>query len=558
MRTLKALVLMQLRDKFDFGWATTKKGRIQKIVLSILKFLITAVVVYLIVNLSRSLLSLYYYSEIVEVMIVVVTLIVVMSIISCTVGLMKNLYFADDNKVLITMPVTGDMLFFSKLIVFFIFELKKSIDLLLPIVLVFLVSGVQNGQVSWPVFLWMWIPLLLIIALPVLLGSLLSIPFMYINRFLKKFPIIETIVIMILIAGGIVLAVYLINLIPENIDLNSQWPYVKNFISDFLANFKNKLKPFAYMVYSLTGNPVNSIPRHQINVYTLLTVIGLLAGDALLIGISYFTAKPLFFRMMTKSFEFDKNIIDREMKNKVRKPFITFVNKDFQINFRSVEISGNYLAVYIIVPILILLLNSLFGAMNTKLIGDIMTYAFNMLLILLPLLASNSMIATFYSKEGRAGYIKKTKPVNPLFPLLAKLLFNLVFSLPSIVVTMAIFGKYSGMGLGNVILLAFAVLFIQYAHIFFSATMDIMNPQNEQYATVGEEIDNPNERKSTILAFIMAIVIALISYFFFKESNIRTGAFLTASIKLAVIGLALLLFAFGSFALRIKAYYYEK
>lgn len=558
MRTLKALVLMQLRDKFDFGWAATKKGRIQKIVLSILKFLITAVVVYLIVNLSRSLLSLYYYSEIVEVMIVVVTLIVVMSIISCTVGLMKNLYFADDNKVLITMPVTGDMLFFSKLIVFFIFELKKSIDLLLPIVLVFLVSGVQNGQVSWPVFLWMWIPLLLIIALPVLLGSLLSIPFMYINRFLKKFPIIETIVIMILIAGGIILAVYLINLIPENIDLNSQWPYVKNFISDFLANFKNKLKPFAYMVYSLTGNPVNSIPRHQINVYTLLTVIGLLAGDALLIGISYFTAKPLFFRMMTKYFEFDKNIIDREMKNKVRKPFITFVNKDFQINFRSVEISGNYLAVYIIVPILILLLNSLFGAMNTKLSGDIMTYAFNMLLILLPLLASNSMIATFYSKEGRAGYIKKTKPVNPLFPLLAKLLFNLVFSLPSIVVTMAIFGKYSGMGLGNVILLSFAVLFIQYAHIFFSATMDIMNPQNEQYATVGEEIDNPNERKSTILAFIMAIVIALISYFFFKESHIRTGAFLTASIKLAGIGLALLLFAFGSFALRIKAYYYEK
>ncbi len=558
MKIFNALVLMQLRDKFDFSWAKTLKSRIQKIVLSLLKFIFTLVVLYLVINLSCSLLSLYSFAQIVDVMILFVGLILLMSIISCTVGLMKNLYFADDNKVLVTLPVTGDMLFFSKLVVFYIFELKKSLDMLLPMILAFLIWALQNSQVAWPVFLWMWFPFLVIVGLPVLIGSLLSIPTMYINRFFKKFPFIEALSICVAIVGGIWLVVYLIGLIPENIDLNNQWAYVTNFIRDFLIGFKTKLSPFAYIVYSMTGNPVNAIPKHQINWFTVATVASLVAVVGSLIGISYITTKPLFFSMMTKSFEFDKNLIEKEMQNKVRKPFITFVNKDFQINFRSVEISGNFLAVYIIVPILILLLNSLFAAMNTKLSGDIMTYAFNILLILLPLLASNSMIATFYSKEGRAGYIKKTKPVNPLLPLIAKLLFNLAFSLPSIIITMVIFGKFSNIGTINVIILSFAILFIQYAHIFFSATMDIMNPQNEQYATIGESIDNPNEKNSTLLAFVLSFVIALISFGLFNESSIRTGGFTQASIKIAIIGLALLAFAFGSFALRIKAYYYER
>ncbi|MCH5180540.1 MAG: hypothetical protein J1F32_04965 [Erysipelotrichales bacterium] len=553
-----ALVLMQLRDKLDFSWTKNTKERIIKVALSLLKFVLVTVVAYLIIHYSRGLLNLFYHSEIIDVMIVVVGVLFVLSIISCAAGLMKNLYFSDDNKVLVTLPVTSDQLFFSKLIVFFVFEMKKNINFLLPIILAFVYSGFQHSQVSWVVFIWLWIPFILITLLPVLIGSLISIPLMYISRFFKKFPVIETIVILIAIVCGIALVVFIINLIPENINLALQWPYIRSFINNFLTGFKAYLSPLAYLVYAMVGNPVNMAIRHQINLYTVLSLLAVIALVGALIGISYITAKPLFFSMMTKSFEFDKNIIDREKKNKVRKPFITFVNKDFQINFRSVEISGNYLAVYIIVPILILLLNSIFAAMNTKLSGDIMTYAFNMLLILLPLLASNSMIATFYSKEGRAGYIKKTKPVNPIYPLVAKLLFNLVLSIPSIIITLAIFGRFSGIEIGNVILLSVAVLFIQYAHIFFSATMDIMNPQNEQYATVGDSIDNPNERNSTLLAFGMSIAIALISYFLFTESLNRTGSFIQASLKLAIIGLALLLFAYGSFALRIKAYYYEK
>lgn len=352
--------------------------------------------------------------------------------------------------------------------------------------------------------------------------------------------------------------VHLINLIPEDIDLINQWPSIRKAIKNFLVNFKKNIGILCYIVYVFTGSYRSNSLNYRFNWYTLASFVSLIAFIGALIGIAYFVIKPIFFKMLSKSFEFDKYVFDTEQKNIVRKPFVTFANKEFRINFRSIEFSGNYFIVYIIIPILILLLNNLFAAMNTKLSGEIMTYAFNILLILLPLLASNSMIATLYSKEGRAGYIKKTKPINPLGALVAKLLFNLVFSVISIIVSVAIFASFTKIGIVESIFLALAILLIQYGHIFYSATLDIMNPQNEQYATIGDEISNPNENKSTLVAFIMSFAIAFISYVFLNESYSSSGSFIFGSVKIFILSL----FIFGSlllmFLLKIKAYYYER
>ena len=103
-----------------------------------------------------------------------------------------------------------------------------------------------------------------------------------------------------------------------------------------------------------------------------------------------------------------------------------------------------------------------------------MIAAFNVLLITLPLLASSTMISTLYSREGRTAYIKKTKPIRPYFPLTAKLIFNLIFVIPSIGVSSWIFAKFTNSDNTCAILLACTVLALQYGHIFFSASLDLM------------------------------------------------------------------------------------
>ena len=180
MKHLYALVMMQLKDKLDFSFLKTKQKLISKIVFTILKFIIVAAVAYGIFTVLNLLFFNYGIKK--ELMVFIFAVIFFLSLISCTVGLMKNLYFADDNKVLITFPVNANLIFISRLIVYYIFELKRSLFLTIPI---FIAFGIMT-KITALYYLWLVVAFVFISALPVLFGSLLSIPALYIYTFIKK------------------------------------------------------------------------------------------------------------------------------------------------------------------------------------------------------------------------------------------------------------------------------------------------------------------------------------------------------------------------------------
>lgn len=51
-------------------------------------------------------------------MVLILTISLGLSLISCTFELTNNLYFSEDNRVLITLPVDTNKIFVSKIIVF--------------------------------------------------------------------------------------------------------------------------------------------------------------------------------------------------------------------------------------------------------------------------------------------------------------------------------------------------------------------------------------------------------------------------------------------------------
>lgn len=552
MKHLKSLVAMQLRDKVDLSFIKDKKEALRTIVFSLLKFIVVTAVVYIILYLCN-LIGIFSYDESPNVVTLILTISLSLSLISCTVELMKTLYFSEDNKVLITLPVDTNKIFLSKLIVYYIYELKKSLGFIIPITLGCVTLLVTNGLCSPLVFLWMWLPLILMISLPVLMGALFSIPAMYIYRLIKKNNLIEIIIFAVILVSVIIGVIYLINLLPERIDLINSWPIISRNIHDFLLAVENKLNLFAQLVYTFIGEKSNL--HYYINFLTIGKFLLLLVITAILILLVYFISRPIFFGMMSKNFETEKNetVV---AKNKKRSRYFTFINKELVINLRTLDISINYLIVYIVVPILILFINKLFNAMNPSSMGYRLIYAFNILLICLPLLASNALVATYYSSEGRAAYMKKTKPIYALYPLFIKIIFNIIFSIPSIVATVIIFGSLSKIGALAIIIFSFAVLFLHVGHMVHSAMLDIMNPQNEQYATTGQVVDNPNENKSTILAFIFSIVYALIAYILLYEASL-TGSLVGGFVKLMLISLVYLTSTIYMFIRRVKAYYYE-
>lgn len=551
MQQIKTLVFMQLKDKLDVSWMYSRKSRIRTIILALLKFvLITAI--YGAVLYATNLLGLVLYSDMPQVMTFVLSIALFLSLCACSWGLMKTLYFSEDNKVLITFPVQNNKIFISKLLVFYIYEIKKSFSFTIPLIIGCAINLSLRDCLHWTSYLWMIIPIIFLISLPVLLGALLSIPLMYLYRFFNKYSILKAFVALVIVVAGVSVSIYLINLIPVSIDLMKEWPNIRTGIMNFLTGFEKNHFIMTNLTRTLIGER-KSYGFYSLSWWTLLKSFILIASVSILAVLNYFVSRPLFFKMMSKNFEFNKNKNDDGVNVK-HSQFIAFNLKEFRISFRSLDISINYLSIYILIPILTLLLNKIFVAIERNNLGIRLSYAFNLLLILLPLLASNSLIATLYSKEGRAGYIKKTKPVKPIVPLFAKLTFNLILSFPCVLISVIIFGKFAEFGALETIILFFAILLIHYGHMFYCATLDITNPQNELYATVGDSVNNSNEIKASVVAFILTGVYSLFAFKLFSEIG-TFNLLTTACVKLLIISSIIFVYLIVSFVLKIKAFY---
>ncbi len=545
MKHLYALVMMQLKDKLDFGFVKSKRKLVSKIVFTLLKFVIVAAVAYLLFY-ALSLLLFGNMRLPSTVLIFIYGVIFVMSLFSCTAGLMKTLYFADDNKVLITLPVNTNVLFLSRLIVYFIYELKRSLFLTIPI---FIAYGIHVAM-PWYYYLWLIIAFFFVSALPVFAGALLSIPSMYVYTFVKKRPALLAAWYLVLIVGIVYLTVKLIGLIPEKINLPEQTDTIQRYMKEFLAFCQNYLYPVNLIVTMICGR-YNGIQTNILTKY-LPIYFGIIVGVTALFAVgTFFISRPLFFSMMSKTIEFDKIPPKHSRKNVKRSKTATFLNAEIAALLRSREV-GTFVVMYIVVPVMVYLLNKIFKAMDTNLTGVYMVYAFNLLVMILPMLAADSVVATLYSRDGRAAYVKKTMPLNPLFPLVMKLVPLFVMSAISLVASVIVFSRFIDLSVWQIALICISLIGVQWGHILWSGMTDLMNPKNEQYATTGDMPDNPNENFATISAFVIASIYAVYAFKLFPEGVT------TACVKLCLMGVVFCAALAYMYVQKIKVYYAEK
>ena len=424
MKQLFQLTLFQLKDKVDMSWMKSKKTLIQSIVFGVLKFLLVVAIVFAVLFALSYVGFISKYQDVLPLFTMFLSVITFLSLCSSTYNLTKSLYLADDNKVLITFPVNANKLFFSKLFVYFFYELKKSFLLLIPGVFGFLLFetiGFKGRELSALTLLWMIIPIILLVVIQVLLSAVISIPFMYVYRLFKRNQIFDLIVVGAAVTVFIIAVINLINLIPDDIDLDRQWPSMVNGFENFIIAFDKYAYPINLYSRVFFGESSSSGFHYQLVGMTFLKTLIAIGVIGLLTLFAFLLIRPVYFKMIYKTFEFDKNPQLAAKKNVKHKKYVTFANKEFKLSFRDFDISGSYIAIYIIVPILLFFMDRVISAISTSMRGNNIAIAVNALLTILPLLASNSTIATLYSKEGRTAYLTKSNPVNPFIPLTSKL-----------------------------------------------------------------------------------------------------------------------------------------
>lgn len=545
---LKPLVMMQLKDKIDMSFLQSKKKTISKVVLSVASIAIITAVIYLLLYVSK-LLKLFHLIDIIPVSVIVVvfTVMQLLSIISCTYGIMKSLYFSKDNQVLLTLPVTNNQVFFSKIIVYYLYEVFKNLYFLFPL---FFAYGLISGF-SILYYLWMPICLIIISAIPVVTSAFLSIFAMLLTMFLRNFSILRILLFASVIGVGIWGVVTIISAIPADLDIVGSWGTIFWAIQDFLNAFVKIFYPFTKLTQLVVGTYSGLLPV-LFSVSTIWILLSVFAYILVMLALSFITSRPLFFKMASKPFEYKKSLINKEVKNKKHSAFVSALKKETLVITRSSDEIFTILSVFIVIPIAILLLNKIFASMSTRLLGDYMTVSFNLLIILLIALASNSKMASVFSRDGNSAYLIKTMPNKYIKNLVPKLVINATLVSVSIIISAIVFKMFNSLSVLNVLMFTISAVLIYLAHLLWSAEMDIMNPQTAQYATTGGHISNPNETKSTIATFFLAFAFFGISLFLSME-NVNV-----AWLKICAIAVAFLVYRVWSFVSKIKYYYKEK
>lgn len=546
MKTLKTLVMMQLKDKLDLAFVKNKRSLTLKIVLEIIKLVaITAVffaLFYVSVMFSVFSFSLVLPDTVVN---IVFTLIQLMAIVSCTIGLSNALYLSKDNSVLLTLPATNSQIFVSKLLLFYIFELKRNLSLTLPL---FVAYGITNGAV-WYYYIWLIPCFALISFVPVVIGALLSMPALYIGSFVRRYKWLQYTLMLIMSAGVIAVLIILINMIPTNINILGQWGTISGQIQYFLRMFSRVFAPFYWLCLLAIGGTVR-ISNKLFGLDTLWYLLGTLGAIAIIFGIVFLLARPLFFKMASSQFEYEKLTVAPK-KNKVHPKQISPFLESFTMDFRS---SRHIILVVVemaLPAVTILFLNRIYSAMNTSLAGQSLTRLFNILVLLVILLSFNSPYASVYSKEANARNILKTRPENPLRTLFARISFRAITIVLSTVAAVVVYGVVGESTTNRLVLLALSCTFLVLSHLLWCAEIDVMKSQADQYQTIGLDFDNPNERNATIIGMVLAIL-----YLVFYNLLSDYGA-TSALIKLTLICAVLLVARIYLYVKRVNLYFVE-
>ena len=88
--------------------------------------------------------------------------------------------------------------------------------------------------------------------------------------------------------------------------------------------------------------------------------------------------------------------------------------------------------------------------------------------------------------------------------------------------------------------------------MLYSVELDVMNPQTERYQTEGINLNNPNDIKSVVVAFILSTLIAFVTYFFISE-NMYTVWYKVFAISIIYIAYRIYLFVN-----KVNVYYKER
>ncbi len=418
----------------------------------------------------------------------------VLQLISLIFGIgniINNLYLSKDNEMLMGLPVTPNQLFISKILLIYLNEVAVNATISIPLFVSFGIFGTMGLEyyLSIPLFI------LVLPILPLVLASLISIPVMIVLKFLKKHSILSTVLLLVSVVAVLTVYMDIIGNVAGSFEIASKQVETIIKVNNVVLDIGKRI----YVYYQLGQAMINFDMWLWILIYFVAS-LGLMILTILFI-------KPLYFKTAMSSLE---NTFKVKAKKEFKKqsPFVSLLLKEIKCVFRSPGNIFEYFLFTLLMPFIVFSYDKLLLTITVNQAGQNMIGGSHLMIVAILAMLSNIISASAISRDGGNFYISKIVPVNYYVQIAAKLVFNAIFTVSAVFVTMFISFIYQNPL--QVILGTFAVIFASIGHIAMSIDMDIKDPVLNFQGNEDNSAMQKNTVKSTIIGLIIGIVMGMI------------------------------------------------
>ena len=492
-RRLKYLVLLQAGEKFR----GVKKGQVkQSIFRTFLKAIAAVAVTAVLFFVFNYVKSSFYFTFDKELFTTVIFLTQIISIITCVGSMMDVLYNSKENTMLLAFPCNYNEVFISKIIVFALEEIKKSCFFILPFLISYGMIS-DGGAAYWAQLIPLWI---FIVLFPVLFSAIISIPAIFVKKFLGNHPVLFGTLVVILLGGVFALVTYALSFLPTPVKLVA---FYNTFMNAFRA-ILIKINKFS-LFYQLIGKGMFGKW-----VYMTFPIIAAIFFATMLL--CFFVAMPFYFKAASSSAEHSTGGHHKVGKTHFNNLFMTFFRKEVKLMFRSSKSLNSALSIVLVFPIISYIMNFIVAAVRTNVYGDYMTIAFNIMITLSLIGTYNANCASAISQEGSEFAVLKAAPSDTKLATWAKLALTMVVDLLAVATMCLVITFTTTLAPKDIALMAGIILPVSLGNVLWSFQIDLLNPKINDYAVKGDAVvDNPNIAKALIFGFLISTIIGALS-----------------------------------------------
>jgi hypothetical protein len=453
----------------------------------------------------------------------------------------KTLYFSADLKTMATLPSNGLTVFSARLTSVFIREFLNDLLVEIP----FLFGYILNSALPFYIVFQVIITWALYILFELFIATLLSIPVFAVIKFFEKRRTLKYTLISLAVAAALSASFYLLSLFPSSIDIFTNWgPYFSK-IQEILTWYRTNL-PFFYGMSQLSCMTTEGYTLQAFQGDSLLCLITIVASILIFGILDVFIVNPIYLKLATKDKEIIKGGERFADANYVSYP-LSQIKKEVFTDYRDNKIISSYFIPLLFLPVFIMLISKIFGAMSTDPFGNMLVNSVVLLLILLCSLNANSALGHIYSDEGKAYAFSRSYPVREVFFIGSKLLIPSFCVMISCLASVILFGTVKGLDSQSVIYMGLAVVLFSVGHILYTAGLDIEGSRNTYESEKSERL---NAFKVTFSAFVISSFIALL-YFLFQRERVD----FICELKVSIFGALYFAFNLALFIEKAKYIY---